>query len=310
MEAAWEPKPYDWSCPGGWKDLKTYQQNTLNDGTFTPGNEIYKQFILEDFTQGPSKDAEVWDIGIQRGFSVPMFWSLAHHARLWDMGLRPDTAFGCAIDYLMRPTRFTLNLVKPDMLGVMTDESIIKIGIQVRTGDKAITDNITADRFPDKAYDRMVQPFFDCASQLETDIKRHFGQGTRVVYYLMTDNAGARAKAKLRFSQQPGKLLTFDDTAVEYYQSVTSHGYQKLVMEHWLLSQAHYHIITHASGLGRTAALMSLRATQIYTMAVPQNNFADRGPNTTRLPPGAGCTFTSHDSLNSIYDQWSGVRRV
>ena len=49
--------------------------------------------------------------------------------QLFEWGLRPETAVGCALNYLFRPRKEVLNLVR-DSYEALQDTSALKIGIQ------------------------------------------------------------------------------------------------------------------------------------------------------------------------------------
>ena len=63
--------------------------------------------------------------GIDRLFSNPH-----HHQQLYDWGLRPDTAVGCAMRFLFRP-RHELFQGLDDLIRDMSDPRTLKIGLQV-----------------------------------------------------------------------------------------------------------------------------------------------------------------------------------
>jgi hypothetical protein len=56
--------------------------------------------------------------------------------RLLDMGLRPDTAFGCAARFLFEPQPAVRELFAEE-IDRLSDPAALKIGIQIRTNDDA-----------------------------------------------------------------------------------------------------------------------------------------------------------------------------
>lgn len=134
---------------------------------------------------------------------------------LWDIGLRPENAFGCIASYLFRPNRDTLWLVPKPTLAIMTNPRIIKIGIQIRCGDTNIKKQQyrSADgnaEMPDRDFDRIAKPYFDCAQALERDIGVAMGEDVQVRWYLMTDTIPLRHTALRRYRD---KLVTFNVSA-------------------------------------------------------------------------------------------------
>eukprot|EP00195_Chlamydomonas_chlamydogama_P012370 CAMPEP_0202906914 /NCGR_PEP_ID=MMETSP1392-20130828/40694_1 /ASSEMBLY_ACC=CAM_ASM_000868 /TAXON_ID=225041 /ORGANISM="Chlamydomonas chlamydogama, Strain SAG 11-48b" /LENGTH=400 /DNA_ID=CAMNT_0049595601 /DNA_START=285 /DNA_END=1488 /DNA_ORIENTATION=+ len=308
LEDAFDAPFVDWACPGKFWDVPDqFTQMTYGDGDFRLTDSVmYREFVLADIRQLPGNNYTTWHLGIQRGLSVAIFHNLAHHEELHSLGLRPDTAFGCALAYLMRPNRQTMQLVPRPLMSAMTDERIIKIAIQIRTGDKIIKSggnvNATAGSISKAAFTRLAEPFFTCAQALEDDLVLRTG-AKKVLWYLMTDMVAIRFKAEERYGP---KLLVFNETEVALFRKVSAHQLQLLVMEHWLFQQAHYHIITEKSGVGRTAAFASLRHDNVFTMSLPQNNFAGNGPPTTRVA-NRGCKLHDYDSVFDVHDKWSGV---
>lgn len=64
------------------------------------------------------------------------------------MGLRPDTAFGCALHFLfggLAPEARALAELQPRLHEAMVDERAIKIGIQIRLGDEHILEQIASN---------------------------------------------------------------------------------------------------------------------------------------------------------------------
>eukprot|EP00195_Chlamydomonas_chlamydogama_P011934 CAMPEP_0202891552 /NCGR_PEP_ID=MMETSP1392-20130828/1587_1 /ASSEMBLY_ACC=CAM_ASM_000868 /TAXON_ID=225041 /ORGANISM="Chlamydomonas chlamydogama, Strain SAG 11-48b" /LENGTH=422 /DNA_ID=CAMNT_0049575341 /DNA_START=251 /DNA_END=1520 /DNA_ORIENTATION=+ len=300
LEVAFDAPFVDWACPGAyWKGAGSeFLHLTREDGDFhSPRAKLYRDFVLGDIRNLKGNNVTTWHIAIQRGLSVAIFHNLAHAPELRQLGLRPDTAFGCALAYLMRPNRKTLWLVPRPLLAVMTDESFMKIGLQLRTGDKVIRSghnaNASSGSISDATFTRIAEPFFRCAQALEDDLVRLTGVSReRVLWYLMTDSVAVRLRALERYG--PAKLLVFNATKIELFTHVSAEGFRFLVMEHWLLQQAHYHIITERSGLGRTAAFASLRDNNVFTLNLQQNNFADdlqpgEGVSTRRMSGAVAC---------------------
>lgn len=155
---------------------------------------------------------------------------------LWDIGLRPENAFGCIASYLFRPNRDTLWLVPKPTLAIMTNPRIIKIGIQIRCGDTNIRKQQyrSADgnaEMPDRDFDRIAKPYFDCAQALERDIGVAMGEDVQVRWYLMTDTIPLRHTALRRYRD---KLVTFNVSAA----GGTGVAKDRLMLSSVLMAQA------------------------------------------------------------------------
>jgi len=62
-----------------------------------------------------------------------LFNNPVYKAQLYSMGLRPETAYGCALEYLFTPSLSVKEHFRDEII-TMTGSSM-KIGIQVRLGD-------------------------------------------------------------------------------------------------------------------------------------------------------------------------------
>jgi hypothetical protein len=86
-------------------------------------------------------------------------------------------------------TRDTLTALDP------ANKDVVKIGLQIRTGDDVITGREVAR--PEK-----LQPWFHCAEEIE---RTRSLPGQTVVWYLISDSVAMRQYAKERYGE---KLLT------------------------------------------------------------------------------------------------------
>lgn len=235
-----------------------------------------------------------------RGKTIRMFENQNYVKYLTDhMGLNPSTAFGCLANYLIQPkpkiflsafSEFS-NLTNPD-------PSVLKIAIQIRTGDSSL-ENIqhSIDLWKYSA-------FFSCAEQIEnfafnlTEFKF-----TKAIWYLATDSLPLRKAALEKYGN---KIITNLNIKLEHSARdkvqclggdcpVSDEGFRMAVAEWWMQSFAHYHVISEYSGYGRSAAMLTLNASTIYTIRYKmQSKFVQCDPK----------TFT--DLENLAYD-WSGI---
>jgi hypothetical protein len=81
-----------------------------------------------------------------------------HRAQLYAMGLRPETIFGCAMDFLLRPNEALFDMFN-DELQVLSNKKALKIGIQIRIPFDTILDGRGPDNFTLEEY----SSFYDCA---------------------------------------------------------------------------------------------------------------------------------------------------
>ena len=316
LETAFDAPFIDWTCPGlrpledpnltqssidtavrDWGDL------VLVKGQPTP---LYKLFIESNLLELEENEADVFKLLVHRGLTVGMFKNKNHAQQVMDFGLKPETAFGCITSYLFRPNRHSFTLVSKNLMSLMTDEDVIKIGIQIRSGDKLIQHNADMTEITDAAFDRLALPYFECAETLEADIRElnPDQKDKEIFWYLMTDSLAIRGAALKRY---PEKIRHYNETEIEFFKTVTEHGLRHTLMEHWLLQQSHHHIITRTSGLGRTAAYASLRRNSVFTMAIGSvGNLKEEG-QTSKREAGRGCKVADGDTVDLTYATWSGI---
>ena len=73
--------------------------------------------------------------GTNKGKIWLLFHNTQYKRRLHDMGLRPETAMGCALSIMFNPAPEALQPVQ-DILRVMVNPDVLKIGIHIRTGER------------------------------------------------------------------------------------------------------------------------------------------------------------------------------
>ena len=314
LETAFDAPFIDWTCPGLHPlDDPSLSQSAINTAVREwgdlvqvkgQGTLLYKLFIESDLTEIKENEADVFRLLVHRGLSVGIFKNKYHSQQMIDLGLDPETAFGCITSYLFRPNRHSFSLVNTNLMRIMTDEEVIKIGIQIRSGDQLIKHNTI--EISDAAFDRLALPYFECAEALEADIRLSISdqKDRPIYYYLMTDSLAIRGAALKRY---PDKLHHYNETEIEFFKQVTEHGLRHTVMEHWLLQQAHYHIITMTSGLGRTAAYASLRRGSVFTLGIGSvGNLKEIG-GTSKREMERGCKIDHYDPIESTFATWSGI---
>ncbi|GIL75651.1 hypothetical protein Vretimale_15202 [Volvox reticuliferus] len=296
---------------------------TADDAWLDPRYPVYHTFIRSNLRRVGPANATTILLRMHRGISVGLFSNPHHRRQMEALGLRPDTAFGCAVHFLFGLNAETrvLATAEPVLHGLMVDEDVIKIGIQIRLGDAKILAQLAGDRKEealDSASEQVVSGYLDCAQKLADSVVLSSGPEVpgeprdlrntsstpslplrgpplRIYYYLMTDTLAVRQLARQRFGSQ---LLILQGTAVEFFRNVTPDGLRRTALEHWYLSRCHHHVITAHSGIGRTAAFAGLRpGPSLFSMEVADG---------TRVNQRA-CTVWEADRPMDVYDTWSGV---
>jgi len=226
---------------------------------------------------------ETWDL-----FSNPY---LKEMLRAW--GMRPETAFGCALNYLLDlPDEVKEHY--SDALQALQDREVLKIGVQIRTGD-ATLDKQKELNLTD------FDSFFQCAQEVEDTRAMAYPGG--VLWYLVTDSLSLRHQAEQVYGD---KLLVPRAGVVVGHVAKGSHAVkgvdekailQSAALENWLLGMVDVHIITSASGFGRTAAFRSLNWGSLYTI--------DYAPG--RPPRQRKCGILDYDHLEVAAHTFSRI---
>lgn len=236
---------------------------------------VWENPLLEQWnSSGPSEPEEVVLMMSNRGFSNGMFQNLYIDARLSELGLREDTAFGCAMSFLFELLPEVEELLSVEMAvlsqssfllrqrenecnsclpvfsrqgqpvlslvqNLAAEQGKLTIGIQIRLGDHAFA-NENVDW-------TTVEPFFSCAQQIEDDHKR---LGQEAVWYVVSDSRTVRQLAQQHFGD---KVLTkaqatvqhtanYEGRAAEGQEVLSLDGMRTAVGEHWLLGMTDFHV--------------------------------------------------------------------
>jgi hypothetical protein len=234
-----------------------------------------------------------------RGFILNTFrQSTLYPKYLHSIGLTEENSFGCLTDFLFRPTIGSRRFIDAYRYLLRLD-SVLSIGIQIRTGDSNIVDPDTGlDTTSLSTYDY----FFKCARQVGES--RRQAHHTKIVYFLVTDSASLRDQAvglnddpvlsKQYLGDKDSKVLatglpiehiergqvshaytSHQNLTEEEKQSIEhqiSHneqiaGVNSAIIENYILSSTSYRIITKM-GFGKMAAFNSRVNGTTYALPV------------------------------------------
>ena len=128
-------------------------------------DEKNKIFATEDLRLWPSNgDVETVFIGSNRGRVLSLFDNPYHASALYDMGLRPDTAFACGFQFLFEPNAAVKDRFRPVMDALVKPPTMLKIGIKIRAGD---------DVFLGKEFNvSLIRRYIACAEEIERSRKQ------------------------------------------------------------------------------------------------------------------------------------------
>lgn len=215
--------------------------------------------------QDMDPDIDILKITGNVGVINVLFDNPLYQQQLYRMGLRPETAFGCAVDFLFAPAVAVRKYFVKEF--ELMSSSFFKIGIQIRLGDGYLAGG--ADTKYAEASLSDVRHFFDCAQFLEDSFKQQ-DQGT--IWLLMSDSLKVRTQAKAIFGKQ---LSTKLDPPGHSKHTSGSQQIQAMIYaagEHWLFGMADYHVISNLNSFGKSAALRSRKWHSMYQMDVRTTN--------------------------------------
>ncbi|OUM58117.1 hypothetical protein PIROE2DRAFT_16698 [Piromyces sp. E2] len=231
-------------------------------------------FLYTNFTSN-YEDTEALIYRIQNGKLQRIFENVFHKQQLYEMGLRPDTAFGCAFEFLFKPKPDIIDIVKDayDEMKIkrnhylgknsqlltgknyLPDDGLepLRIGMQIRLGDNTFSETGSFVCADNVLLFNQVRQFFDCAEALEKEILENPYKENinRISSINPKKNVMFIAKEKW-----PGKVITITDKSINHIEKTNDKEAIGLAFaEHWLFGEMDYHIITSSSSYGRTASL-------------------------------------------------------
>ena len=198
-----------------------------------------------------------------------LFDNPVYKMQLYKMGLRPEIAYGCALEYLFTPSLAVKEHFHSEIM-TMTGDSM-KIGIQVRLGDGYLKGGVFEEQRHAEATLEAVQHFFECAQQLQATFRQ---PGQPVVWLLLSDSLDIRSLTKMTYGDKV--LVKLDEPSHVAGMSGQEQDQAMIaaVGEHWLFGLCDYHVISSIGGFGRSAALRSQTWNTVYKLDVYQTNAA------------------------------------
>eukprot|EP00611_Tribonema_gayanum_P028478 TRINITY_DN7331_c0_g1_i1.p1 TRINITY_DN7331_c0_g1~~TRINITY_DN7331_c0_g1_i1.p1 ORF type:complete len:446 (+),score=61.44 TRINITY_DN7331_c0_g1_i1:44-1381(+) len=233
-------------------------------------NSFYEVSDLKGIPEG-HEDAETVFITSNRGRVFRLFDNPHHKKQLNRMGLRPDTAFACAFRFL-----FELNAaVKADFAeetgrSSSTDDSVLKIALQMRTGDKYAF-NPEQDQSNAERALKMAAGFVECAKDIAA--AQQAPKTTKVLWYVASDSALLRAHLLREYGEDtvvtrlggithtdcshatPGARCREEDLASALRSAAGTI---------WAMAMTDYQIVTVSSRFGRVAAWLTMGWHNLY----------------------------------------------
>jgi hypothetical protein len=250
------PQGVDWTWNPEWDALptKNVDLDGLDSGILW-GDAPDARWLFDALSQQNLTEIvkqPVFAVGLGAPAFDLLFENKFHRQQLFDWGLSPSLVFGCALNFLFEPN-FRLVQRFPDQFQLMSDPSVMKIGIHARYGDEVFTEPNDGGH----AFDEDTCAYiFDCARAIES---RWALPGQRTLWFVISDSQGLRRFAKKRFG--PTKVISNSEIPVRHTDFISgddAEGFALAVAEYWLFSLANYHILKQHSSYSNGAASASL----------------------------------------------------
>ncbi len=192
------------------------------------------------------------------GLIIPLFDNPFYKFRLYELGLTPETAYGCIFSFLFGLRSTAKDTVKKE-IEAMEDSRYIKIGIHIRTSDPTMANQELRWPSHDEAERELAnyRAYFSCALEIEEKISR--ASKKEILWLILSDSMLLRKSAVVVHGK---KILTKieDGRPPRHVRSSQGGGGADAMSlsagEHWLFSLADYHIFGFG-GFGKSAALSS-----------------------------------------------------
>lgn len=252
-------------------------------------------FLSSNVTKYPldHENVETLFVASNHGRIVRLFDNPYHRSKLFQMGLRPETAAKCAFDFLFSPTESVKNMMKKEFAELQSID-VLKIAINIRVGDEVFDPN--AD---EKVTLEPYIPYFVCASNIESFARV---SKQRVIWYVTSDSLKLRQLAKQRYGE---KVLTEEkiryvhgdcgDSDAKRYGNCTKNSQdfsiQMAVGQILAISMCDYHVVSEMSGFGRFSSFLSNHWHSVYQIHLKNRS----------------CTLADSDSLEVLSTVGSGI---
>ncbi|KAL3130709.1 hypothetical protein ABBQ38_000058 [Trebouxia sp. C0009 RCD-2024] len=238
---------------------------TLRTGGPMPTNETAFELIYKGSLGDLGDGADIVTMFGNVGVINVLFNNPQYKSQLYRMGLGPEIAYGCALEYLFAPSLAIKQHFHEEIL-TMTGDAL-KIGIQIRLGDSYLKGGVFEDQKHAEATLETVQHFFDCANQLVTTFRQ---PGQQVVWLLLSDSLDIRSLTKSTYGDRVLVKLDEPSHVAGMSGNEQREGMIAAAGEHWLFGLADYHVISSIGGFGRSAALRSQGWDTIFELDVHQ----------------------------------------
>ena len=213
-------------------------------------------------------DSDVIHMHGNVGTTALLFDNPHYRRHFMALGLRPEDAYRCAMEFLFTPTAAVLEHFKQEF-DIMAGDKF-KIAIQMRLGDSFLTGKAApglrhTNQKHASAELRNVQHFFDCAEQLEKTYKT---DDQDCVWFVVSDSLEIRRQASEAYAPKVMTRVTQPGHVIAKQEHSQTKAMIEAAGKHWLLAMTDYQNISEVGGFGKTGALRKHSWHTIYRLPV------------------------------------------
>jgi hypothetical protein len=224
---------------------------------------------------------------------------------LRDLGLDLESAFPRLFDHLFAPAK-GLREAFSTQVQELSDPSVRKILVQIRTGDRALREASYDGTFTSQTLLPAHLRFFECAEEVaRLPFRSYSSRAAETIIYLMTDSAHIRAFARSRYAHKRMRLLLPPaSSSAVLFHSYTRAGLLSVAGDTWLGTMCDEFVVSLTSGLGFQAAFRSGRAEgRLHVLQNDKDN--NNGEEELHLGQNKSCWPTV--SLAAAAQIWSNI---
>jgi hypothetical protein len=267
---------FDWSM-----DWSVWQNNSLVETNLTTydwqGMVADTRPLILESLKPEFENNHMLRFHANRGYAFWMWENPKEWGQYRDffmsIGLTQFTLFPCVMDYILAPKPYLVDAMA-DILAKLRDLNYFTVGLQVRVGDWAFAE----DRNTSLLTPYYQRSFFQCAHVLHA----RYGFGKPLAIFFITDSVDLKKAAALEYGKLKNVTFITLDTKprhVEEYnpsEAIKMEGYESLIQDMWLFSEAPYKVVSSRSGIGSIAAYRSYWRNHRTIVRIPENgNDAD-----------------------------------
>ncbi len=239
------------------------------------------------------------------GKTFALFDNPHYKKRLLAMGLRPDTAVGCALNFLFEPNAAVKAVFEREFTSLSSPQ-LLRIGIQIRTSSYSDAAFFDKEKAAEQLHMSFWDAWFECAQQIEGD---NVVANRQVLWYLLSDSQPLREFAKEKFGDKLLVTIPGEGMALGHSTWGADDPYQSFISaagENWLFGMTDYQVVTGASYFGKVGALRSMGWHNLYSLWVQEKDNVSSVARFDNLQ-SRQCGKHDYEHLEDVSARWFGI---